>query len=74
MSPYLSDVVQVVDLRRQSSVDAEELLVHERGQREAVERLHASVVHALGVLDLACKEMKYVKRGFFVNLLKKRSV
>ena len=50
---YLLDVVEGVDLWRQAAVDAEELLVHEGSQRQAVEGLHASVVHALGVLDLA---------------------
>ena len=32
---------------------AEKLLVHEGGEGKAVERLHARVVHALRVLDLA---------------------
>ena len=38
---------------RESPVDAEELLVHEGGEGEAVEGLHARVVHALRVLDFA---------------------
>lgn len=32
-------------------MDAQELLVHERRQRKAVERVHARVVNLLGVLD-----------------------
>lgn len=50
----LAHVVQRVDLRRQAAVHAQELLVHERGERQAVERLHARVVNALRVLDFAC--------------------
>lgn len=52
------DVVQGVDLGGEATVDAEELLVHEGGQGQAVERLHARVVHALRVLDLAWKGQK----------------
>lgn len=33
---------------------AEELLVHEGCQRQAVERLHACIINLLGVLDFAC--------------------
>ena len=43
-----------MDLWAESAVDAEELLVHQRGEGEAVEGVHARVVHALRVLDLAC--------------------
>jgi len=32
-------------------VDAQKLLIHERGQGEAVERVHTRVVHLLRVLD-----------------------
>ena len=32
-------------------MNTQELLVHERGQWQAVEGLHARVVHALSVLD-----------------------
>ena len=36
-------------------MDAEELLVHECGQREAVKGLHASVVHSDTILGLTCR-------------------
>ena len=62
----LSDVVEIVYLWAESAVDAEELLVHERGQREAVERVHARVVHALRVLDLAWK----LKMNFAFSLVR----
>lgn len=51
---YLSDVVQIVYLRGEASVHAEELLVHERGQRQTVERFHTRVVDSLRVLYLTC--------------------
>lgn len=43
---HLPDVVQVVYLRGQSAVHAQELLVHQGRQWEAVERFHAGVVHS----------------------------
>ena len=43
-------------------MDAEELLVHERGQREAVKGLHASVVHSDTILGLTCRPWE-VGRG-----------
>ena len=45
------DVVERVHFGRQTAVNAQELLVHERRQGEAVERVHAGVVNAFGVLD-----------------------
>ncbi len=45
-----------MDLWREAPVHTEELLVHER---QAVERLHARVVHALCVLYLACNGQRY---------------
>jgi len=51
MSPsHLPYVIQTGDFRAQTSVHAEELLVEERSQRQAVERLHAGVVYLLRVL------------------------
>lgn len=35
-------------------MNAEELLVEESGQRQAVEGVHAGVVHLLRVLDFTC--------------------
>lgn len=49
----LANVVQVVYFGGEAAVDAEELLVHERRQRQAVEGVHARVVHLLRILDLA---------------------
>lgn len=34
-------------------MNAQELLVHEGGEWETVECVHACVIHTLGVLDLA---------------------
>ena len=51
---YGSQVVESVELRGQSTVDAEELLVHDGGEREITEGLHASVVDCFRVLVLAC--------------------
>lgn len=48
---YLPDVIQAVDLWRQAAVHAQELLVEQRGQRQAVKGLHAGVVHPLRVFD-----------------------
>lgn len=50
--PYLPDVVQAGDLRREASVHAQELLVEQRSQWQAVESVHAGVIHALRVLNL----------------------
>ena len=41
-----------MNLRAETTVDAEELLVHESGQGQTVECFHAGVVHSLCVLDL----------------------
>jgi hypothetical protein len=48
-----TDVVEGAQLRREATVHAQELLVHEGGERQAVERVHARIVHTLRVLDLA---------------------
>jgi len=42
-----------VKLGAQTSVNAEELLVHDRSKRESAEGFHACLVHCLGVLVLA---------------------
>lgn len=51
---YLSDVIQRIDLRGQPPMDAQELLVHQGSQGQAVKGVHARVVHALRVFDLTC--------------------
>ena len=42
-----------MQLGRKATVDAEELLVHDRRQREGAERIHTRFVDALSVLPLA---------------------
>ena len=37
-------------------MNTEELLVHYGSQRKAVKGVHASIIHLLCVLDLACQE------------------
>lgn len=49
-----AQVVERVELGREAAVDAQELLVHDGGERERAERLHARVVDLLRVLVLAC--------------------
>lgn len=60
---YLLDVVQRVDLRRKAPVHAEELLVHQGGQRQAVKCLHAGVVNLLRVLDLTWRQSEEQREG-----------
>lgn len=52
-SAHISNVVECVELRAQTAVDTQELLVHDCSQRQGAERLHAGLVHDLGVLVLA---------------------
>lgn len=51
--PYTLQVFEGVELRAQATVYAQELLVHDGSQGQGAERLHASLVHGLGVLVLA---------------------
>ena len=53
---YLSYVIKRVNFWRKTSMYAKELLVHDGGQRQAVEGFHASIINTLGVLDLAYKD------------------
>ena len=55
---YLSNIVKIVDFRRESSVHAEKLLIHEGSKRQAVESLHAGVIDAFRILNLACFRWK----------------
>jgi hypothetical protein len=50
---YTLEVFESVELRAKSTVYAEELLVHDRRQRQRTERLHTSVVDFLRVFVLA---------------------
>ena len=49
---YALEIVQGVELWRQSSVNAEELLVHDGCQWQGTERLHTGLIHILRVLVL----------------------
>jgi len=40
---------------REATVDAKELLVHDRGKREIAEAIHASVIDCIGILMFACR-------------------
>ena len=48
--PHLANVVEGLDLGGQPAVQAEELLVHERRQRQRIERDHDGVVQRVVVL------------------------
>jgi hypothetical protein len=50
---YALQVIESVELGAQTAVYAEELLVHDRSQRQRAERVHACFVDGLGVLVLA---------------------
>lgn len=49
----LAQVVKSVELRRKTTMNAQELLVHDRSQRQRAEGLHTGIIHPLGVLVLA---------------------
>ena len=51
-STYVPNVVQGVELWRKSSMDTEELLVHDGSEGECAERIHAGVIQTLGILTL----------------------
>ena len=73
VSIYLSHVVERMDLWGETAVDAEELLVHQGGQRKAIKRLHASVIDTLRILDFACEKMRMIQLLFkFVQKEKKQ--
>src|SRR5262245_1952497 len=50
---YTLDIVERVQLRAQAAVYAQELLVHDSGQRQRTEGIHAGIIDSLGVLVLA---------------------
>jgi hypothetical protein len=50
---HAAQIVQRVQLWRESSMDAQELLVHHRRERQVAERFHAGVVNGFRVLVLA---------------------
>jgi hypothetical protein len=49
---YVPNIIQGVELGRESSMDAEELLVHYGSEWERAERVHAGVIQAFGILTL----------------------
>ena len=59
----LLDILQGTHLWTEPAVNTEELLVHNRGQRQAVERFHAGGVHWLCILHQACREREYLQLG-----------
>jgi hypothetical protein len=52
-STYALKVIQGVELRAQTAMYTQELLVHDRGQRQSAEGVHAGFVDGLGILVLA---------------------
>lgn len=60
---YLLDVVQRVDLGRKAPVHAEELLVHQGSQGQAIKCLHAGVVNLLRVFDLTWRQSEEQRDG-----------
>lgn len=48
-----SQIIERLQLGRQATMNAKELLVHDGGKGEVAERLHTGVVDLLGVLVLA---------------------
>ena len=52
---YVTNIVEGMQLGRQTTVDAEELFVHDSGKGQSAEGLHARVVDTLRVLALAYK-------------------
>ena len=59
---HVSEIIKGMQLRAQTAVDAEELLVHNSRQREAAERLNTGVIYGLRVLVLAFKLEREVVR------------
>ncbi len=64
---YFPDVVEAGDLGGQASVNAQELLVEQSGQGKAVKGIHAGVIHALRVLNLACDEKTTIKTSMYLR-------
>ena len=49
-------------------MDAEELLVHDGGERQVAERIHAGIVDDLAVLVLACGDTKEERQPTSIDL------
>lgn len=52
-STDVTNIIQSMQLGRQATVDAEELFVHNRSQRQCTERIHACIIYTFGVLPFA---------------------
>ena len=55
LATYALQILECVELRAQSTVYTQELLVHDSGKRKRAEGVHAGLVDSLGVLVLAFK-------------------
>jgi hypothetical protein len=47
---YIPNIFQSVEFWRKPTMDAEELLVHDRSEGQCTERVHAGIIQAFGVL------------------------
>lgn len=56
---HVADIIEGVEFGRETTVNTEELFVHDSGERECAERIHARVVYPLGVLALAYSNARY---------------
>jgi hypothetical protein len=55
MTTYALEILKCVQLGTETTVNTQELLVHNSSEGKSAERLHASLVHSLGVFMLALK-------------------
>lgn len=51
---YRLDVVECENLGREAAVYAQKLLVQQRGEGQAVERIHAGIVNTFRIFNNAC--------------------
>ena len=51
--PYVANVIEGMQFRGQSTMNTEELFVHDGSEGQCAEGLHACIIDALGVLALA---------------------
>lgn len=63
MATYGLDILEGVQLRAETTMDTEKLLVHDRRQRQSAERFNARLVDPLAILVLALQlESKVVRQ------------
>jgi hypothetical protein len=53
MQTYALEILKCVQLGTETTVNTQELLVHNSSEGKSAERLHASLVHSLGIFVLA---------------------